>query len=137
MLLTYEEPDVREVPGIGTALQDYIKNYHAFRQRALAAEERLISRIGKIVSVRFRVGWQIYLNYVIMRFAGASNEEIISWGDFLNYDITWEDAERVFARLNDDSNLASEMSGLLQAHQRLCDTLGGFLQTNAASEGTV
>lgn len=137
VLLTYEERDVREVPGIGQALQDHVKNYYGFRQRALAAEEQLLLRIGEMVSVRFAAGWRIYLKYAIMRFARASQEEIVGWGDFLNYSITWEDAERVFKRLNDDSELSSEMSSLLQIHQHLCDTLGAFVPPNAASDSAV
>ena len=35
VLLTYEERDVREVPGIGQALQEHLKNYYDFRKRAL------------------------------------------------------------------------------------------------------
>ena len=69
-----------------------------------------------------------------MRFAGASQEEIIGWGDFLNYSITWEEAEGVFKRLSDDSSLSSEMSNLFQIHQRLCETMEGFVPQEATSE---
>jgi len=134
VLLTYEQRDVEEVHGIGHALQDHLKNYYDFRQRALAIEEQMFLKIGKIVSVRFPAGWRIYLKYSIMRFAGASQEEIISWGNFLNYSISWEDAERVFQLLRDDSDIVSTMAGLLQLHQRLGDTLESLEPTNDASD---
>jgi hypothetical protein len=127
LLITYDERDVGEVPGIGPALQDYLKTYYGFRQEALARENQLFLRIGKMVAVRFAEGWRIYLKYVIMRFAGASQEAIIGCGDFLNYDITWEDAERVFKQLNDDAQLSSAMQGLFQTYERLCHALGSFV----------
>lgn len=136
ILLAYEEQDVREVPGIGQALQDHLKAYYDFRQGALAAEGRLFVRIGTLVSVRFAAGWRIYLRYAIMRFAGASQEQIIGWGDFLNYSITWEEAEGIFKRLNDDSEISSEMANLFQIHQRLCETMAGFAPQETTSETT-
>ena len=69
-----------------------------------------------------------------MRFAGASQEEIIGWGDFLNYSITWEEAEQVFKQLNDDSEMSLEMSSLFQIHQGLCETLEGFVPMDARSK---
>ena len=134
VLLTYEERDVREVPGIGEALQDFFKNYYSFRQKALELEERLYLRIGKMVTVRITAGWRIYLKYVVMRFAGASQEEIIGWGDFLNYGITWEEVEQVFKQLNDDSEMSLEMSSLFQIHQGLCETLEGFAPMEPGSK---
>jgi hypothetical protein len=59
-----------------------------------------MARIGQMVQVRFSAGWQIYLQYVLMRLGGRSKEAIIAGGDFLNYDITWDDAERVFTELS-------------------------------------
>lgn len=134
VLLSYEERDVREVPGIGKAFQDFLTNYYSFRQKAVELEARLFLRIGKMVAVRFAAGWRIYLKYAIMRFAGASQKEIIGWGDFLNYSITWEDTERVFKQLNDDSELSSEISSLFQIHQRLCETLEGFVPMDTQSK---
>ena len=133
VLLTYEERDVIEVPGIGRALHDHLRGYYEFRQRILAAEQQLLMRIGKVVSVRFAAGWRIYLRYAMMRFAGASQEDIVGWGDFLNYSISWEDAERVFQLLNGDAESASAMSNVLQIHQRLCDTVGGLVQNEAVA----
>lgn len=132
LLMTYEEQDVRESPGIGNALHDYLKTYYGFRQKVLALEEQLFMRIGKMVGVRFAEGWRIYLKYVIMRFAGASQETIIGWGDFLNYSITWDDAERVFEQLNDDQNLSTEMQSLFQTYERLCENLGSFVPKDAS-----
>lgn len=73
--------------------------------------------------MRFPVAWHIYLKYAIMRFAGASEADIIGWGNFLNYGITWEDAERVFKMLSNDPTFASAMSDVLQLHQCLCEAV--------------
>lgn len=137
LLLTYEERDVTEVPGLGQKLGDHLKSYYDFRQRTLAAEQLLLVHIGKTVSVRFAIAWRIYLKYAIMRFDGASQEDIIGWGDFLNYGITWEDAERVFKLLSDEPEFASAMSGVLQVHQRLCEAVSGVIARNAAPDNAV
>jgi hypothetical protein len=136
LLMTYEGRDIREVPGIGQGLQDYLETYYGFRQRALALEEQLFLRIGKMVAVRFTAGWRIYLKYVIMRFAGASQEAIVGWGDFPNYSITWEDAERVFKQLNDDAQLSSEMQSIFQTYEHLSETLGSFAPQDTSRQGS-
>ncbi len=76
-----------------------------------------------MVKVSVRAGWKIYLKYTVMRFRGASKEAVVAGGNFLNYDITWDDAERVFLELSRDSALSSRMSGLLELHKRLGDSL--------------
>jgi len=127
LLMTYEERDILQVPGIGGALQNHIKAYYIFRQKASQLEENLLLSIGKKVAVRFAAGWRIYLKYVIMRFAGASQETIIGWGDFLNYSITWEDAERVFKELSNDPAISLEMSDLFRTYESLCSGLEHFV----------
>ena len=131
VLLTYDERDVLEVPGIGRALRDHLKDYYEFRQRTLAAEQQLFMRIGKLVSVRFAAGWRIYLKYAIMRFAGGSQEDIVGCGDFLNYSITWGEAERVFTLLNGEAEAALALSDVLQIHQHLCDTVRSLVPNEA------
>lgn len=136
LLMTYEERDLGEVPGIGQSLRDHLENYYDFRQRTLATEQLLVDRIGQLVSVRIAVAWRIYLKYAIMRFAGASEADIIGWGDFLNYSITWEDAERVFNLLSNEPTFASAMSDVLQFHQRLCETIS-LVATNSGPDNAV
>jgi hypothetical protein len=127
ILVTYDEPDIREVPEIGQALQRHLGEYYEFRRQVLAAEEQQLTQIGRAVSVRFRQAWRIYLRYATLRFGGASQQQIIDGGDFLNYDITWEDAERVFQLLSADNEVATSMSGLLSAHGGFCEKLENLL----------
>jgi hypothetical protein len=54
-----------------------------------------------------------------MRFGGATKEQIISWGNFLNYSITWDSAEQEFKRCSDEQAIASRVAELFQAHGRL------------------
>jgi hypothetical protein len=119
LLMQFEEKDISEVPGIGDALQKHLTEYYRFRQEALRVERILISQIGQKVAVRFPHGWQIYLRYVLLRFGGLSKDQIVSGGSFLNYDITWEDAERVFTELAGDAAVFSEISNLYALHTRL------------------
>jgi hypothetical protein len=119
LLMSYEEGDIAELPGLGSALHDHLTAYYQFRQKALQLEEALTLRIGGMVGVRFAVAWRIYLRYALLRFAGAPQEKIISWGSFLNYGITWEGAERVFADLAADAAVSSEVEELFRLHEQL------------------
>lgn len=123
LLMRYEELDIIEVPGIGQALHEHLISYYQFRQDALRIEEELMSRIGRMVRVSFRAGWQIYVKYVVMRYSGVSKEAIIAGGNFLNYEITWDDAERVFLELCQDTVFSSRMSDLFSLHRRLSSGL--------------
>jgi hypothetical protein len=127
LLMRYEEQDVVEVPRIGPALHQHLVSYYRFRQDALRIQEELVPRIGGMVTVQFRAGWQIYLKYVLMRFSGASKEAVVARGDFLNYDITWDDAERVFGALSQDGPLSSRISDLFGLHKRLGDALAALV----------
>jgi hypothetical protein len=100
LLMHYHEKNVLEVPGIGSALRNHLIRCYQFREKVLRLNDSLMARIGQMVQVRFSAGWQIYLQYVLMRLGGRSKEAIIAGGDFLNYDITWDDAERVFTELS-------------------------------------
>jgi hypothetical protein len=127
LLVRYEEQDIVEVPGIGPALHQHLVSYYRFRQDALQVQDEIVSRIGGMVSVRFRAGWQIYLTYAFMRFGGASKEAVVAGGEFLNYDITWDDAERVFGALSQDEPLSSRVSDLFSLHGRLGDALAALV----------
>lgn len=123
LLMRYEEKDVLEVPWIGSALHKHLTTYYLFRQEALQLEDSLITRIGQMVGVRFRVAWQIYYKYMMMRFGGITKEAVIAGGDFLNYGITWDDAERVFAELSNDRSVSSDVSELFLLHESLIQGL--------------
>jgi pimeloyl-ACP methyl ester carboxylesterase len=92
----YDKTEIMGVPGSGKALFQFKQDYYHFQDEASQWENDVFSKIGSTVTVRFRQAWQIYLRYVILRAAGQSKEAIIAQGNFLNYDITWDDAERVF-----------------------------------------
>lgn len=119
LLMTYDESDILQVPKIGKALHNHLKNYYRFREQALKTESSLITRIGQMVKVDFKAGWMIYLRYVIARFAGRSKDTVIAGGNFLNYEITWDDAERVFAKLSNDPLMSQEMNQVFAFHKSL------------------
>lgn len=126
LLIGYQEQDILEVPKIGNALHNHLTKYYQFRNLALRLEEDLLAKIGQIVSVRFPTAWSIYLRYAWMRFGGLSRETIIAGGSFLNYSITWEDAERVFNLLSGDATVSSAVSQLLASHEGLSRDLAGW-----------
>jgi hypothetical protein len=124
-----DEEDVMEVPRIGPTLQQHLQDYYSFRRRALALEENLLHRIAQLAEVRFVEGWRIYLRYVLMRFAGASKDQIIGCGDFLNYDITWERAEEMFRQTSESRELTEEVSDFFLLHKQLQERVTGLIQT--------
>lgn len=127
LIMRYDEKDVLEVPEIGSALHDYLTRYYQFRQKVLRLEHGLIVKIGQIVRVRFKEGWVIYLKYLIMRFGGRSKEDVIARGDFLNYDITWDDAERVLAELSNEGSVSCGVSELFALHESLNQALSSLM----------
>jgi len=122
LLASQDERDVRAIP----TLHKYFTDYYEFRQHANALEEQTMQSIGQTVKVRFRAGWAIYLQYAIMRFGGRSKQDIILGGDFLNYDITWDDAERVFNELSKKDDVRQRFAQFFAAHQRLINTINAI-----------
>jgi hypothetical protein len=135
LLMGYEERDVREVPGMGTKLQQHMNDYYAFRQEISRVEESVVIKIGKHTSCEFRAAWAILYRYSMMRFGGLAQNAIIAGGNFLNYGITWDEAERVYETLSQEPSVASAVSELFQAHKELCDGLGMLTELSAVSEG--
>ena len=68
-----------------------------------------------MVNVTFSQAWAIYLKYAMLRFFGLSTTDIIAGGNFLNYDITWNDAEKIFLELSKDASVIQEMKDLEQS----------------------
>lgn len=131
LLMRYEESDVFEVPGIGASLHVHMVGYYQFRERALEVERRMTSQIGRMVVCRFPAAWKIYLRYVLMRFAGLSQEAIQGGGDFLNFDITWDDAERVYKDLAGDERLSGSVVGLFDLHKKICGQVQALCQSSS------
>jgi hypothetical protein len=135
LLMQYDEQDVAEVPGIGTRLQKHMDDYYSFRQEARSLEESIMLKIGRLSRCEFRAAWAILFRYSIMRFGGISQTEITAGGNFLNYGITWDDAERVYARLSDDTSVTSSLSERFQAHSKLCDGLAILTELLGGAKG--
>jgi hypothetical protein len=123
LLMGYDVQDIAEVPEIGEALRKHLTSYYRFRQNAIRLEDEMLHKIGQSVSVRFPVAWQIYLRYVWMRFGGNSKETIIGWGNFLNYSITWDDAERIFNELSTVQPLSTQIKDLISSYETLIKDL--------------
>lgn len=129
LLMRYEEEDIREMPGIGKNLEKHVQRYYQFRQQALAFENELMLRAGAIVGDCFnsRTVWQMYCGYALPRFFGITREEIISWGNSLNYGVTWESTEKVYEQLSQQSALISrveELKGMVASMNESISALG-------------
>jgi len=114
LLIRYEEADICEVPGIGSALERHLKSYYRFRQEILRFEGDLMARIAAIIGDRFnsKAVWRMYFEYAVPRFFGRAKEEIISWGNSLNYGVTWDDTERIFLTISEEQSLTVQVAEL-------------------------
>ncbi len=119
MLMSYEEKDILEVPTIGNALHGHMTEYYAFRDGVQQIEQILHEKIGSMVQVRFPKGWSIYLRYVLFRFSGLSQLQIEAGGSFLNFDITWVEAERVYKLLAADAAVSAKMKSVFIDYERM------------------
>lgn len=119
VLMTYDDKDVANTPIIGRELKTFLDEYYQFRQKILRLEPDLTDRIGATVKVRFRVAWGIYLRYLILRFSGQSKGKITSGENFLNYDITWDDAERVYTEIAANSETVQKFSEIFSTYNEL------------------
>src|SRR5262249_29306011 len=78
-------------------------------------------KIGKLSAPRFRAAWAIHFRYTMMRLGGISQDEIIAGGNFLNYGITCDTAERVFTTLSEDASVWTPLSALAADYGKLSD----------------
>jgi len=95
--------------------------YYGFRQRVKGLEATLTPRIGEMVKVRFGDAWKIYFDYLVMRFGGNSQAQIVKSGNTLNDDITWDDCERVFDELSRDQAVSKYFSDSFTMHNLLVE----------------
>jgi hypothetical protein len=129
ILIGYDDNSIAAVPNIGPSLRGFLHNYYQFEQDTRQIENQSLGKIGALVTVRFPQAWQIYLRYAILRFSGNSKEQIIAGGSFLNYDITWDDAERVYGQLASDPVIAKGFSDAFSRYNDFVQTTDRFATT--------
>jgi hypothetical protein len=110
---------LRTIPEVGTALETLQRDYYQFSRAATRLFGMMMAFVGAKVAVRFRAGWRIYVRYAFMRLNGVSRADIEADGDFLNYGITWDDAERVSTLLAGENAIMAEVRTLGTAHDAL------------------
>jgi hypothetical protein len=67
----------------------------------------------------------MHFDYALPRFFGRSKDEIIQWGNSLNYGVTWEDTERVFGVLSSEPALTTQVVELGRMLTKLTQDLSG------------
>lgn len=118
LLAQYNQADIIQLRGDGDTLARYKKEYYDYQVREHLFETNVLKKIGELVSVRFPAGWQIYLTYCLLR-VNNSKEQIIAMGSFLNYDITWDDAERVWLLFQANKEINDQILALLSTRSDL------------------
>ena len=78
-------------------------------------ERDLLTKIGQLRPTYLPPTWNIYLRYAWLRLSGHSSGVIIAGGNFLNYGVLWDDAEKVFVELSGDQALSSAAAELHSA----------------------
>lgn len=117
ILARYDDLDLRQLPEGGAALDEFFRRYYAFEQTTAELERDAVGLIGRMVQVRFLEGWRIYLRYAYLRFSGQTANQVSAGNNFLNFSITWEDAERVVTELARDPQTARRFASVFEQHQ--------------------
>jgi pimeloyl-ACP methyl ester carboxylesterase len=112
-LESYTKQEIESVPKTGEALYQFKTDYYAFQAAAASWENNTARKIGTMVEGKLPQAWRIYLEYMILRICGNDQAKIIAQGNFLNYGITWDDAERVFRQLSTDQQFVRETNDLM------------------------
>ena len=121
LLISYELNSVKEVPKIGSNLENYLRRYYSFIGNLIKNEDLLITQIGKYEKCRIRESWRIHYKYSIMRFNDTTSSDIQNHGFFLNYGITWESAESIFKHLLQDKSLETLIKPIITEYDELSD----------------
>ena len=100
LLERYVKQTIVGVPVIGDKLLNFKRDYYEFSEAEQGFETAAITSVGPHVAGRLRPAWEIYFRYFLLRSSGHSVDDVKAAGDFLNYGITWEDAERVSGELS-------------------------------------
>ncbi|MDB5361834.1 MAG: hypothetical protein JWO51_3131 [Rhodospirillales bacterium] len=119
ILNRYYKQTITDVPISGADLLEYKKEYSKYENDEYALEQSVPVEIGKIVAVEFNQAWKIYFKYFLYRFAGLTQQQIIEGGNFLNYGITWAEAERVFNELKEIPSVGPAMAEQLSSQKRI------------------
>lgn len=109
ILERYHKQTIVAVPGIGERIFAFRRSYYEFSQAERNLEANAITNIGGRVVGRMRPAWEIYLRYFLLRSSGHSVADVKQGGDFTNYGITWEDAERVYGELSKEPTVGPVM----------------------------
>lgn len=135
ILTKYYKPTILSVPKIGKELFDFKSDYYGYENKQQDVEEKVTEEIGKIVAVRLRQGWAIYFRYFLFRSTGHTQQEIKDAGDFLNFSITWEDAERVYNELSKNPTVSGGMTESLNSQRSLLQRPRVSLMVTETPEG--
>ena len=130
ILNKYYKETLKSVPKVGEELFKYKKNYSNFENGEFDFENEATIQIGKIVSVRFRQAWwTVYFRYFLLRSGGLTQQSIIDGGSFLNWGITWDEAERVFNDLTKNPTIGPVMAEKFSLQQRLLEAATSIIST--------
>jgi hypothetical protein len=94
-----------------------------------------MTRIAAIVGDRFnsQTVWRMYFDYAIPRFFGRTQEEIIGRGNCLNYGVTWDGTERVFATPSNEPALTSQVAELDRSLSKISQEISESLTADGAA----
>jgi len=130
ILTKYYKPTILSVPKFGKELFEFKTKYYSYESSQFDFEKMVTDEIGKIVAVRFRQAWSMYFQYYLLRSAGHTQQQIIDGGNFLNYDITWDETERVYTELSKNLAIGKAMeksfSGQKSVLEAATNILDGF-----------
>jgi hypothetical protein len=108
ILERYNKADILGVPTSGNTLYRFKLDYYEFQTVTKNWESNMKTKIGQKVTVRFDLGWEMYLRYFILRATGHTKKSIDDGPNLFNYSITSDDAERVVTELMSDADAVQQ-----------------------------
>lgn len=108
-----DDDELTQIPTIGKTLHNLKEHYYNLCLALNSLTEQCKEKIGTqtINEFQFIHGWTIYFKYFMLRGFGNTAERA-KMQISTNYDITYEDCERVFNMLRNTEEIANEVDGI-------------------------
>jgi len=125
----YYKSTILAVPKVGRELYAFKTLYYNYENAEYDFEINTTVTIGTLVNVEFKQAWALYFQYFLLRAAGLSQKQIIEGGNFLNYSITWDGAEKIYSEHISKATIADAVKENLSRRDSVMRAANGIIDT--------
>lgn len=134
VLSRYYKDTIESVPKVGLDLFSFKKMYYDFNISEQKFEDNALNEIGLLAESKIRAAWVIQFKYFMLRSSGISASDIQAYGNFLNFGITWDSAERGYQALSTNPTVSSQMRSQINKFGKLQQQADKLLKDIRAQE---